>query len=70
MASVNCRRRLLACVSRPRQRQRWFRRSADQPPARRGSDTATPIKHLIVIYGENLRSTTCLPHTSRGTARR
>ena len=55
MASVNCRRRLLACVSATAISVNALHagRACGSAAGRQGGNTATPIKHLIVIYGEN-----------------
>ena len=55
MDTVTCRRRLLACVSATAICINAFAPIALAASPRGGNDgnTATPIKHLIVIYGEN-----------------
>jgi phospholipase C len=55
MNTVTCRRRLLACVSATAICVNAFApvALAAQSPGANDGDTATPIKHLIVIYGEN-----------------
>ncbi len=55
MDTVTCRRRLLACVSATAICVNAFApvALAAQSPGANDGNTATPIKHLIVIYGEN-----------------
>jgi phospholipase C len=52
MDTVTCRRRLLACVSATAIAANALAPTALAAPPP-GGNTATPIKHLIVIYGEN-----------------
>ncbi|HXA23547.1 MAG TPA: hypothetical protein VNW90_14735, partial [Acetobacteraceae bacterium] len=55
MDTVTCRRRLLAFVSATAICVNAFAPVALAAPSPGGNDgnTTTPIKHLIVIYGEN-----------------
>jgi len=52
MDTATCRRQLLACVSATAIAVNAFAPAA-RADQKSDGNTATPIKHLIVIYGEN-----------------